>query len=389
MLPLEGFRIVEIGTVLMAPYAAQWLADFGADVIKVEPPEGDQTRHIGPAREAGMAAMFLSLNRNKRSVAIDIKDPRGREELEGLLGSAHALIHNIRPHKLALLELDAASVMARHPHLVHASLAGYAAGGPYAGRPAYDDVIQGMTGVADLVRRQTGDLRYAPMALADKTCGIVAALAVCAALIRSGQTGIGSAIEVPMFETMVAFNLVENFSGGHFANERGAMGYGRTLAGSRGPFATRDGHISFMPYTDRQWRVFFEATDRHDLLDDPRFTDIARRTENIDALYAILTAILRERTSGEWLQLAEREEIPAGAVLALEDLVSDPQLAGRGFFAEAVDSAMGDMRFAGVPVTFDGEAPPVRMPPRLDEHREEVLAGLSTAHRPGGRPAQG
>ena len=159
MLPLEGIRIVEVGTVLMAPYAAQWLADLGADVIKVEPPGGDQTRTTGPAREAGMAAMFLALNRNKRSIAIDLKDPAGREELHRLLASADVLIHNIRPQKLEGLGLDAGTVRSRHPHLVYASLGGFASGGPYAGQPAYDDIIQGMTGVADLVRRQTGELQ--------------------------------------------------------------------------------------------------------------------------------------------------------------------------------------------------------------------------------------
>lgn len=376
MLPLEGIRIVEVGTVLVAPYAAQWLADLGADVIKVEPPGGDQTRQTGPSREAGMAAMFLALNRNKRSIAIDLKEPEGRDELHRLLASADALIHNIRPQKLAALELDAEAVRARHPHLVYACVSGYAAGGPYAGQPAYDDIIQGMTGVADLVRRQTGDLRYAPMALADKTCGIVAAMAICAALTRRGRTGEGTVIEVPMFETMVAFNMVENFAGCHFASERGTMGYGRTLAGTRGPYRTRDGHISFMPYTDQQWHAFFSAASRPELIADPRFADIARRTENIDALYTILGEILLTRTSAAWLALAEQAEIPAGPILSLEEIVEERQLADTGFFAQAHDPAMGQLRFPGVPVTFDGKRPPVRMPPRLDENREEVLAGL-------------
>ncbi len=378
MLPLEGIRIVEVGTVLMAPYAAQWLADLGADVIKVEPPGGDQTRTTGPAREAGMAAMFLALNRNKRSIAIDLKDPAGREDLHRLLASADVLIHNIRPQKLQGLDLDAETVRSRHPHLVYASLGGFASGGPYAGRPAYDDIIQGMTGVADLVRRQTGELRYAPMALADKTCGIVAAMAICAALTRRASTGEGTAIEVPMFETMVAFNLVENFLGCHFASEQGVMGYGRTLAGARGPYRTRDGHVSFMPYTDQQWASFFAAAGREDLIADVRFTGMAGRTDNIDALYTILGDILLTRSTAEWLALAERSQIPAGPVLSLEDIVVDAQLAGSGFFAEAEDPAMGALRFPGVPVTFDGVRPPVRMPPRLNENREEILAELKS-----------
>lgn len=376
MLPLEGIRIVEVGTVLMAPYAAQWLADLGADVIKVEPPGGDQTRYTGPAREPGMAAMFLALNRNKRSIAIDLKDPDGREELHRLLASADAMLHNIRPQKLTAIGLDAEAVRKRHPHLIYAFVSGFAAGGPYAGQPAYDDIIQGMTGIADLVRRQTGELRYAPMALADKTCGLVAAMAICAALARRGANGQGAAIEVPMFETMVAFNLVENFAGAHFAGERGTMGYSRTLAATRGPYRTRDGHISFMPYTDQQWHSFFNATGHPDLVGDARFGDMQSRTENIEALYTILGDILLDRTSAEWLALAEQAQIPAGPILALEDIVEDRQLAETGFFAQAQDEAMGHLRFPGVPVTFDGERAPVRMPPRLDENRAEILAGL-------------
>jgi crotonobetainyl-CoA:carnitine CoA-transferase CaiB-like acyl-CoA transferase len=378
MLPLEGIRIVEVGTVLMAPYAAQWLADLGADVIKVEPPGGDQTRTTGPAREAGMAAMFLALNRNKRSIEIDLKEPAGREELHRLLASADVLIHNIRPQKLEGLDLDVETLRSRHPHIVYASLGGFASGGPYAGQPAYDDIIQGMTGVADLVRRQTGELRYAPMALADKTCGIVAAMAICAALTRRASTGEGAAIEVPMFETMVAFNMVENFLGCHFASEQGVMGYGRTLAGTRGPYRTRDGHVSFMPYTDQQWASFFATAGREDLITDPRFTTMASRTDNIEALYTILGDMLLTRSTTEWLALAERCQIPAGPVLSLEEIVVDAQLAGSGFFAEAEDPAMGALRFPGVPVTFDGVRPPVRMPPRLNENREEILAELTT-----------
>ncbi len=375
MTPLTGIRVVEVGTVLMAPYAGQWLADHGADVIKVEPEGGDQTRFTGPSIEPGMASMFLALNRNKRSIVIDLKSAQGRDALDRLLATADVLIHNIRPQKLANLGLDAETVRARHPRIVYAGLGGFTATGRYAGRPAYDDIIQGMTGVADLVHRQTGEFRYAPMALADKTCGIVAALAISAALMRREKTGEGVVIEVPMFETMVAFNMVENFAGSHF-NELGVMGYSRTLAANRGPYRTQDGYISFMPYTDQQWRSFFTAAGREDLAADPRFTDIRARTENIDALYEILTAQMLSRPSAEWLALAEQREIPAGPVMSLEDIIQDDHLAEVGFFVHAEDGAMGSVRFPGVPVTFDGVRPPMRLPPRLDEQCEEIRAEL-------------
>lgn len=376
MLPLAGIRVIEVGTVLMAPYASQWLADMGADVIKVEPPGGDQTRITGPSVEPGMASMFLSLNRNKRSIVLDLASEQGRKELARLVGSADVLIHNIRHQKLAKLGLDAKRLTARHPRLVYASLQGFSPAGRYGGRPAYDDIIQGMSGTADLIRRQTGTLRYSPMALADKISGIVAAMAIAAAIAGRERTGCGTVIEAPMFETMVAFNMVENFGGSHFGGERANMGYGRTLAGARGPYRTFDGHICFMPYTDRQWRAFFQHIGQAELADDERFIDMQARTVNVDELYTMLAETLETRTSAEWLSFAEQAEIPTAPVLSLEEILDDPHLAETGFFTETDDEAMGKLRFPGVPVKFNGERPDVRQPPRLDQHRQEILAEL-------------
>jgi crotonobetainyl-CoA:carnitine CoA-transferase CaiB-like acyl-CoA transferase len=388
MAPLTGIRVVEVGTVLMAPYAGQWLADLGADVIKVEPESGDQTRYTGPTVEQGMASMFLALNRNKRSIAIDLKSEQGRDELHRMLPSTDVLIHNIRPQKLADLGLDAATVTALNPSIIYAGLSGFTAGGPYAGRPAYDDIIQGMTGVADLVHRQTGEFRYAPMALADKTCGLVAALAICAALMGREQTGNGTIVEVPMFETMVAFNMVENFAGSHF-NEQGVMGYGRTLAANRGPYRTSDGYVSFMPYTDQQWQAFFNAIGREEVAADPRFVDIGSRTENIDALYEILAAQMLTRETAGWLALADELQIPAGPVMSLEEIAKDRHLAEVEFFVTAVDQTMGNLRFPGVPVTFDGVRPLVRLPPRLNEQRDEICAEMGLGNGRGANVSGG
>jgi crotonobetainyl-CoA:carnitine CoA-transferase CaiB-like acyl-CoA transferase len=381
MLPLAGVRVIEVGTVLMAPYAGQWLADMGADVIKVEPPGGDQTRVTGPAVEPGMAAMFLSLNRSKRSIVLDLATEAGRESLTRLVASADVLMHNIRHHKLAKLGLDAETLTARCPRLVYASLQGFSPAGRYGGRPAYDDIIQGMSGTADLIRRQTGTLRYTPMALADKICGIVAGMAIAAALAGRERTGRGMVIEAPMFETMVAFNMVENFSGSHFESAETGMGYGRTLAGARGPYPTRDGHICFMPYTDRQWCAFFAHIGRAELAEDARFADMRARTVNIDALYGLLAETLLTRTSAEWLAFAEAAQIPSAPVLSLEEILDDPHLGEVGFFAETDDRAMGKLRYPGVPLRFDGVRPGVRQPPRLDQHREEILAELDIACR--------
>jgi crotonobetainyl-CoA:carnitine CoA-transferase CaiB-like acyl-CoA transferase len=379
MLPLSGIKVIEIGTVLMAPYAGQWLADMGADVIKVEPPGGDQTRSTGPAVEPGMAAMYIALNRNKRSIVLDLRNATDREIMARLIDSADVVIHNIRQQKLAKLGIDAATLTARNPRLIYAALQGFSPAGRYGERPAYDDIIQGMSGTAELVRRQTGTLRYVPMALADKTTGIVAAMAISAALAGRERTGRGMIVETPMFETMVAFNMVENFAGSHFASGTAAMGYGRTLASDRGPYRTSDGDICFMPYTDRQWRSFFNYVGREDLCADPQFADMHSRTVNIAALYAILAEILRGRTSAEWLALADEAQIPSAPVLSLEEIVDDPHLGETGFYAETEDPAMGTLRYPGVPLRFDGVRPGVRQPPRLDEHRDEILSELGLA----------
>jgi crotonobetainyl-CoA:carnitine CoA-transferase CaiB-like acyl-CoA transferase len=376
MLPLTDIRVVELGTVLMAPYAGQWLADMGADVIKVEPPGGDQTRVNGPSVEAGMSPMFLALNRNKRSIMLDLASGEDRNTLDLLIAGADVLIHNIRDQKLVKLGIDAARLTAKHPRLIYAGLQGFSRGGAYSGRPAYDDIIQGMSGTADLIRRQTGALRYAPMVLADKISGIVAALAIAAAIASRERTGKGLVVEAPMFETMVAFNMLEHFCQSHFATGNGDMGYRRTLAGGRGPYRTLNGHISFMPYTDRQWSSFFEGVGRIDLSDDVHFGDHRARMSNVEALYGVLGQILGTRTSEEWLAFAEEAQIPAAPVLSLEDIVDDPHLSEVEFFAATEDESMGQLRYPGVPLTFNGVRPTIRQPPRLDEHREEILAEL-------------
>jgi crotonobetainyl-CoA:carnitine CoA-transferase CaiB-like acyl-CoA transferase len=381
MLPLAGIRVIELGTVLFAPYAAQWLADFGADVIKVETLSGDSTRYTGPATEQGMSPTFLGLNRNKRSIALDIRQPLGLEALKRLLNGADVLVHNIRPQKLAKLGIDAETLLAENPLLVYASLLGFGRGGAYSGRPAYDDIIQGLSGSADLVRRQTGVPRYFPTVVADKVSGIVAALAIASALAGRERTGRGGMVEVPMFETMVAFNLVEHFYGHHFDPPIGPAGYVRALSHSRGPFSTRDGYISVMPYTDRHWLSFFTRVGAAELIEDSRYSDIQSRTENIDTLYEALGAYLATQDTSYWLALCEEEQIPAAAITSLENLVDDAHLREANFFVHNGDPSIGGLHFPGVPVSFDGVRPPIHMPPRLGQHSVEILreAGLGDA----------
>lgn len=377
MLPLAGIRVVDLSTVVMGPYASQWLADLGADVIKVEPPEGDSTRHTGPATEDGMAAIFLGVNRGKRSVTLDLKQPAAQVAMERLLGSADVLMHSMRPQKLAALGLAPDAVMARHPDLVYASLLGFAEDGPYGGKPAYDDIIQGLSGNAALMAAQTGEARYFPTIAADKTCGLIAALSICAALAgrAAREPGArGSRLDVPMFESMVSFNLVEHLYGLHFEPPRGPAGYPRVLAPLRRPYRTADGHVCMMPYTDAHWRSFFLAAQRPDLADDSRFADISARTRHIEALYELTGEIVSQRSTADWLALCESLQIPVARVNQLAELPDDPHLRATDFFSSLHDPSMGTLRFPGAPVRFDGERAAAGMPPRLGEHTAAVLA---------------
>lgn len=373
MLPLLGVKVVELGTVLMAPYASQWLADFGADVIKVEPPAGDSTRRTGITAEPNMAAMFLNVNRNKRGIVLDLKTQGDRQALLRLVDEADILIQNTRPQKMKKLGLDPAALLARNPRLIYASFNGFGEAGPYGGRPAYDDVIQGMCGMVNLMDQNLGTPRYVPSPIADKTAGLIGAIAVLAALRKRDCTGIGSHVEIPMFETMVSFTAVEHFSGSHYVPARGPAAYTRVMSPERRPFATADGYICAVPYTDKHWRSLFSECQRYDLLEDTRFQNMAARTDNTSALYGVLAGILITRTTGEWVEIFDRLEIPFGPIAALAELVHDPQLQATGFFTNIASAGSGAVRFPGVPILFDGERPPIRMAPQLGQHTSEVL----------------
>ena len=373
MLPLAGVRVVDLSAVVLGPYASQNLADYGADVIKVEPPEGDSTRHTGPSTEAGMGAIFLGVNRGKRSVVLDLKQESDRVALHELLATADVVMHSIRPQKLAAIGLAPEEVRARHPRLIYVGLHGFAEDGPYGGKPAYDDIIQGLSGCAALMQMQSGEPVYYPTIAADKTCGLVATHAILAALFARERTGQGSYVEVPMFEAMAAFNLVEHLYGHHFAPPLADCGYPRVLAPHRRPYRTADGYLCVMPYTDAHWRRFFQEAGRPDAAADPRFAGIAERTRHIGALYALAAELLATRSTEAWVEACERLEIPCARMNRLEDLEHDPHLQATGFFRSIQDPAMGEVRFPAPPVRIDGQALPVRMAPRLGEHTQEVL----------------
>ena len=238
--PLAGVRIVDLTSVVLGPYATQMLGDLGADIIKVEPPEGDTTRNTGPRRNAGMASVFMGVNRNKRSIVLDLKQASARDALLRLVDTADVFVHNIRPQKLEPLGLGPEALLARRPSLIYAGIHGWREDGPYGGRPAYDDIIQGLCGMASLMDQLTGQPRYAPTIIADKTCGLVSAQAILAALYHRERTGQGQFVEIPMFETMVSFLMVEHLHGRTFVPEQGGLGYSRVLAPWRRPSPTAD-----------------------------------------------------------------------------------------------------------------------------------------------------
>jgi crotonobetainyl-CoA:carnitine CoA-transferase CaiB-like acyl-CoA transferase len=320
-----------------------------------------------------MAALFLSTNRNKRSIVLDLKSASERDALLTLIDGADVFIHNIRPQKLASLGLAPDALQARHPRLVYAGLHGFGEAGPYGGKPAYDDIIQGLSGCADLMGRSHGVPGYFPAITADKTTGLIAALAILAALTRRAAIGRGSVVEIPMFECMTAFNLVEHLYGHQFDPPLASTGYPRVLARDRRPFKTLDGYICMLPYTDAHWQAFFHEAGADEYLADPRFYSISTRTAHIDELYELVSSLILTRGSSEWLSACERLGIPAAPILSLEALLSDPHLREVGFFSTLHDPVMGVVRMPGVPVLFDGERPKVTMPPRLGEHSRSIL----------------
>ena len=281
---LGGIKVLDLTSVVFGPYASQILADYGAEVLKIESPEGDSTRHTGPRLEEGLSAIFLGVNRNKKSVCLNLKVADARLALLKLVDTADVFMHSVRPQKMAALGLDPETLRARNPRLIYAGLHGFGNGGAYAGRPAYDDIIQGLSGIADIMTIQSGTPRYLPTIAADKTCGVAAAHAILAALFQRERTGVGQFIEIPMYETMTSFVLVEHLYGHHLPGKSDEIGYPRVLTEWRKPYQTSDGHVCMMPYTDKHWWTFFSETGHPELAIDPRFTSISLRTRSIPAM---------------------------------------------------------------------------------------------------------
>jgi crotonobetainyl-CoA:carnitine CoA-transferase CaiB-like acyl-CoA transferase len=368
--PLAGVRVLDLTSVIMGPVCTEILAGYGAEVVKIEPPEGDIMRHAGAKKEPGMGAMFLHANRNKRSVLIDLKKPQGADLLKRLVPRFDLFVHNMRPDAIARLGLGYEAIRPLREDIIYAELSGYDLRGPYAGRPAFDDIIQAETGIADLLARHTGgEPRYLPALIADRMTGISAAHRVLASLYRRHATGKGEYLNVSMFETMAAFTLADHLGGRSFDPPAGPIGYSRLLTPHRKPYETKDGYIAVVVYNDKHWRSFFELIGCPRLFDDDsRFRTAANRAENYDFIYAWLAEVLGTRSTAEWLALLQRAGVPCAPVQSVEQLIDDPHLRETGFFARLPDGEAHQRSASDNPTTRLG------MSPRLGEHTRAFLA---------------
>src|SRR5215469_2930841 len=373
--PLDGVRILDCTSVVLGPWAAQQLGDLGADVIKVESPEGDTTRLLGPRRHDGMAAFYLGCNRNKRSLVLDLKQEAGKRALFALAKNADVLMHNFRVEPAARLGLGYETFERINPRLIYLATYGYRADGPYGNKAAYDDIIQAGAGFAWLQTAVAQSPRFLPTIVADKTSSNGVVSAVLAALYARERTGVGQAVEVPMFETLAYFVMVEHLYGETFVPAIDTPGYKRILNAQRRPYTTKDGFLAILPYTDGHWREFCGLVGRLELLDDPRFTSIANRLANVEMYYATLGEIAATRTNAEWLELLGKSDVPHGPVNSLEALLEDPQLEATGFWKIMEHPTEGPLRMPDVPARFSKTPPEIRrLQPRLGEHSVEVLS---------------
>lgn len=373
MIPLlKGIRVVEIGAVVLGPYAGQILGDLGAEVIKVEPLEGDIARNAHPQGPGG-GALFVNNNRNKRMLAIDLKRPEGRAALARLIGTADVLLHNMRIDAAERLGLGSDAVAAINPRIIHCAAIGFGQVGQYRDRPAFDDIIQAASGMAGLAMHHGGAPQFVPTIVADKVAALHTVYGILAALLarERGQPGLFR-VEVPMFEAMVAFLMNEHLAEASFA-ANGATGYPRVLSPNRRPFRTADGWIAVLPYTAEQWRRFLAEIGREALCDAPWFRDARTRQARIDELYAILAESLPARSTDAWIAALSARDVPCSRIATPDDLLSDPHLAEIGFFDVPEGYPPGMARMVPQPVRFDREIAPDMPPAEIGADSRAVL----------------
>jgi len=374
--PLSGVRVIDITTIFMGPSATQMLGDLGADVIKVESPEGDVIRSIGPQGQRKMGPLFLAMNRNKRSIVLDLKTPDGLAALIDLVRGADVLTYNVRPQAMARLGLGYDTLAAVNPRLIYAGMFGFSQRGRYAASAAFDDLIQAACALPQAMAMASGDIpRYLPITIADRSVGLYAFGVIAAALYGRERSGRGQRVDIPMFETMVPQVLGDHLYGQTFVPAQGDFGYPRLLSPQRRPYATRDGHVCCLIYTDVQWRAFLKAIGQASLFDtDSRFGDIRARTQHIDALYAMVSDQIGRRSTTELQALLAGTDIPVFPMHTFDSLLQDAHLDDIGFFSTQEHPDVGTIRQMAVPSEWSGTPPGAATPaPRLGQHSRAVL----------------
>ncbi len=374
--PLAGVRVIDMTAVFMGPSATQMLADLGADVIKVEAPGGDVIRGIGPQGAQGLGPLFLGLNRNKRSVVLDVKRPEGKQALLDLLAAADVLTYNVRPPAMRRLGLDFETLAAQYPRLIYVGMFGFSERGRYAGNAAFDDLIQAACALPQAVAMGSGDIpRYVPFTLADRMVGQHAFGVICAALYAREKTGVGQRVDVPMFETLLPQVLGDHLYGQTFVPAQSGFGYPRLLSPERRPYATRDGFVCCLIYTDPQWRQFLAAIGQPEAFEaDPRLANIGTRTRHITELYQWVSGEIAQRSTAEWQALLAGTDIPVFPMHTFESVLDDPHLQDIGFFNALEHPQVGTVRNTAVPSEWSGTPPgPATPAPRAGEHSRSVL----------------
>ena len=388
---LEGIRVTDLTTVFFGPYCTQTLADLGAEVIKLEPAEGDTSRLVGnPPQTPGMGPVFMRLNRGKRIVDWDLKSEEGRQAMHRLIETSDVLIHNIRSDAVQRAGLGYEEVRRLRPDIVYVHCTGFDERGPYAGLQAYDDIIQAASGMAQLLPMVDGNPqpRFLPAAIADKVSGLHAVYGVLAAIIHKLRTGEGQFVEVPMFESMVSFNMLEHLCDNTFRPATTSPGYyQRQLDPTRQPMRTRDGFIAFAPYLDDRWIRFFEAAGHAHVLKEPRFIDKPTRRANMSQMFEVMAAIAPERTTDEWLALMKEANVPAMRVNRIDELLDNPQLRASGLLREREHPTEGRYVEVGMPVRFSAHQPaPPSHAVGPGEHSESVARELGVVPAPRKKP---
>ncbi len=378
---LKGLKVVDLTTVVLGPYATQFLGDLGADVVKVESPEGDVYRAVRPGRRDDLGVGFLNFNRNKRSIVVDLKQDRGRKVLHDLVGTADVFVHNMRLSSASALGASYDELASINPSLVYCYSPGFGGRGPDREAPAYDDTIQARSGLAALNADSDGAPQFVRTIACDKVVGLHLALAVVSGVVQREKTGRGVCIEAPMLESMASFLLAEHLAGHTLIPAEGEVGYNRVMSPNRKPYRTKDGYLAILPYSTKHWIRFFELSDRADLAVDPRVTDPGLRSEQVDELYELVAELALTKTTSEWRTLLSAQDIPYSAVNSLGELFSDPHLQAAEMFHEVEDTRVGSLKVVRSPFEVDGELFHDRNPnavaPGLGEHTREVLGELN------------